>query len=189
MNYFELIKETRSIRRFKEQPVSREDLEKLVDCARLSPSGANAQPLKYLLYNSKEDCARIFPVCRWAGALPDWDGPAQGERPSAYIVILLDTAVAKNSGVDHGIVAQSMMLGARSIGLGCCMIGAFDKPGLIKELSLSERYTPLLILALGEPNEAIILEDAKEGASLKYYRDEKDMHHVPKRTRKELLLN
>ncbi|MBN2627391.1 MAG: nitroreductase family protein [Spirochaetales bacterium] len=187
MDFFALVKETRSIRRFREAPISRETLEKLVDCARFSPSGSNKQPLKFALFNEKQECARLFPLTRWAGALKEWDGPAEGERPSAYIVILLDTELSPTAGVDHGIAAQSMMLAARSLGLGCCMIGAFDKPGLIKEMSLSERFIPLLILALGEPGETIILEDARTGYPTTYYRDEEDNHHVPKRTEEELL--
>ncbi len=187
MDFFALIKETRSIRRFKEVPVSGETLEKLVDCARFSPSGSNKQPLKFILVNSPEACAKVFPQTRWAGALKDWDGPAEGQRPSAYIIILLDTELGAAAGVDHGIAAQSMMLGARAAGLGCCMIGAFDKPGLIREMAIPERLTPLLILALGEPGETIILEDVKEGYPTTYYRDERGGHHVPKRTREELI--
>jgi nitroreductase len=187
MDFFALVKETRSIRRFRESPVSRGTLEKLVDCARFSPSGSNKQPLKFALFNEKQECARLFPLTRWAGALKEWGGPAEGERPSAYVVILLDTELSITAGVDHGIAAQSMMLAARSLGLGCCMIGAFDKPGLIRELALPDRFIPLLILALGEPAEKIILEDSRVGDPTTYYRDEKDNHHVPKRTGEELI--
>ena len=187
MDFFSLVKDTRSIRRFKEAPISRETLEQLVDYARYSPSGANGQPLKFGLFNSAEDCARIFPQTKWAGALPDWDGPEEGQRPSAYIVIFLDKDVSGAPGVDHGIAAQSMMLGARAMGLGCCMIGAFDKPGLVKELAIPATFSPLLILALGEPGEDIYIEDMKPGDPVKYYRDSEDRHHVPKRTRKELI--
>ncbi|MDC7220711.1 MAG: nitroreductase family protein [Spirochaetales bacterium] len=187
MDYFKLIEETRSIRRFKEAPISRETLEKLVDCARLSPSGANGQPLKFGLYNSPDECSRIFPVIKWAGALPDWDGPEEGQRPSAYIVIALDKEISKAPGIDHGIAAQSMMLGARALGLGCCMIGAYDKGALLENITLPENLSPLLLLALGEPGEEIGIEDMKEGDSTTYFRDEQDNHHVPKRTVKELI--
>ncbi|MDC7224776.1 MAG: nitroreductase family protein [Spirochaetales bacterium] len=187
MDYFKLMRETRSIRRFKEAPVSRETLEKLVECARFSPSGANGQPLKFALINSPEECAEMFPLIKWAGALKDWDGPVRGERPSAYIVIFLDKEISPSPGVDHGIAAQSMMLGARALGLGCCMIGAYHKAGLIKLLNPPENLSPLLILALGEPGETIHVEECPPGESTTYYRDKKDEHHVPKRTCKELI--
>jgi nitroreductase len=187
MDFLNLIKETRSVRRFKESPISRETLEKLVECARFSPSGANGQPLKFGLYNDRETCSQIFPLIKWAGALKDWDGPKEGQRPSAYAVLLLDKEISQSPGMDHGIAAQSMMLGARSLGLGCCMIGAYDKPGLVKTLDIPEGLSPLLILALGEPGETVETVDLPWGGSTTYYRDEKEKHHVPKRTVKELI--
>lgn len=186
MDLLALLKETRSVRRFKESPVSDETMEMLIDCARFSPSGANQQVLKFMAINDAPGLDKVFPVIKWAGALKEWDGPAEGERPSAYVIILLDNELGSTAGVNHGIAAQSMMLGARAAGLGCCMIGAFNKNKLVEALGLPERVTPLLILALGEPGEEIVTEDYKPGESIAYYRDDKGVHHVPKRTREEL---
>jgi nitroreductase len=187
MDFMNLIKDTRTVRRFKEKPITRETLEMLVDCARYSPCGANKQVLKFMLINDRETNEKVFPTIKWAGALDYWDGPEKGERPSAYIIILLDKELSNASGVDHGIAAQSMMLGARSAGLGCCMIGAYDKPALIDALNLPEQVSPQLILALGEPGEEIIVDDYIPGESIAYYRDDQDRHHVPKRGREELI--
>jgi nitroreductase len=120
--------------------------------------------------------------------LSRWSGPAEGERPSAYIVILGDTELRKDFGCDHGIAAQSIMLGATERGLGGCMIGSIDRPKLRQVLDIPERYEILLILALGKPAETVVLEDVGPDGDIKYYRDEDDVHHVPKRTLGELIL-
>jgi len=185
----ELIRRNRSYRRFhQEVPVDLETLRWLVGLARTSPSAANLQPLKYILSCDRDVNARIFPNLAWAGYLKDWGGPAEGERPAAYIVILGDTEIRKEFGCDHGIAAQSMMLGATEKGLGGCMIGAIDRKGLREALAIPERYKILLVLALGKPAETVVLEDVGPEGSIRYYRDDEDVHHVPKRTLDELIL-
>ena len=117
-----------------------------------------------------------------------WSGPAEGERPAAYIVILGDTELARGFGCDHGIAAQSIMLGATERGLGGCMIGSIDRPELRQVLDIPERYEILLVLALGKPAETVVLEDVGPDGDIKYYRDDEDVHHVPKRSLDELIL-
>jgi nitroreductase len=184
-----LILKNRSDRRFHQQvPVELETLTELVDLARHSASGSNRQPLKYVLCCDPEVNASIFPHLAWAGFLTDWGGPAEGERPAAYIVILNDQTIAKVPGVDYGIAAQSMMLGAAERGLGGCMIGSIEKDELRKVLDIPERYEILLVLALGEPAEKVVIEDIGADGSYRYYRDDEDVHHVPKRTLNELVV-
>jgi nitroreductase len=185
----DLITKTRSYRRFDEEvPVDLDTLRWLVKLARFSASGANRQPLKFILSCDPETNAAIFPHTRWAGYLTGWGGPAEGERPTAYIVIMGDNQIREAGGVDHGIAAQSMVLGATERGLGGCMIGSIDKPKLRAALEIPERYDILLIVALGKPAETVVLEDVGPDDSIKYYRDENDVHHVPKRTLDELIL-
>lgn len=185
----DLIRKNRSYRRFyQDAPVRIETLRALVDLARLSASGGNRQPLKYILSCSPETNARIFPHTRWAGYLKDWGGPAEGERPAAYVVILGDTEVSKDFGCDHGIAAQSIMLGAVERGLGGCMIGALDRDGLRQALAIPERYEILLVLALGKPKETVVIEEVGPDGDIKYYRDAEGVHHVPKRSLGELIL-
>ena len=185
----DLIVKNRSYRRFREEvPIDVETLRRLVDLARLSASGANRQPLKYILSCEPETNGRIFPNTRWAGYLKNWPGPEQGERPAAYIVILGDTEVSKAFGCDHGIAAQSIMLGATERGLEGCMLGALDKDGLRQALEVSERYEILLVLGLGKPKESVVLEDTGPDGDIKYYRDADDVHHVPKRPLNELIV-
>jgi len=185
----DLIRKNRSYRRFyQDTPVSIETLRALVDLARLSASAGNRQPLKYILSCSAEMNARIFPHTRWAGYLKDWGGPAEGERPAAYIVILGDTEISKDFGCDHGIAAQSIMLGAVERGLGGCMIGALDRDGLRQALGIPERYEILLVLALGKPRETVVIEDVGPDGDIKYYRDADGVHHVPKRRLEDVIV-
>jgi nitroreductase len=188
MNLADLITKNRTRRRFNESfRIEYKTLEQLISLARLSASGSNKQPLKYLLYHTPEECDRVFPFTLWAGYLKDWTGPGPGERPAAYIIILGDTAISETFGVDHGIAAQSIMLGATEKGLGGCIIGSILKDDLRKAFVIPEQYEILLILALGEPVEKVVVEDIKNG-DVRYWRDQDKIHHVPKRKLDELIL-
>jgi nitroreductase len=188
MDFPDLVKKNRTCRRFNESSrVDYDTLKGLINLARLSASGANRQPLKYLIYNSASDCERIFPSAVWAGYLKDWPGPEKGERPSAYIIILGDTSITETFGVDHGIAAQSIMLGATSIGLGGCMIASIKREELRKELGIPLVYEILLMLAIGEPVENVVIDDIRDG-DVKYWRDADMTHHVPKRRLDDLIL-
>jgi nitroreductase len=188
MRLHELIVRTRSCRRFKQDPVDRDTLRALVDLARLSASGANLQPLKYLLSCEPERNASLFPHTVWAGYLADWPGPAEGERPTAYIVILLDREIGASPGCDHGIAAQSIVLGAAEKGLGACIIGSLKREAMRRALDLAARYEILLVVALGVPAEQVVLEDLPADGSIRYYRDAADVHHVPKRGLDEVIV-
>ncbi|MCX6333458.1 MAG: nitroreductase family protein [Bacteroidia bacterium] len=188
MKLSDIVLKTRSYRRFDESHrIDYKTLEGLVDLARLSASGANRQPLRYLIYCSPEDCTRVFPSIVWAAYLKEWNGPEPGERPSGYIVILGDKTIAEGFGVDHGIAAQSIMLGATEAGLGGCMIASIRRDLLRSELKIPEEFEILLILALGKPVENVIIDDIKNG-DVKYWRDSQKNHHVPKRSLAEIIL-
>ena len=190
MTVRKLILKNRSIRRFYQQhPVDFETLVELVDLARHSASGANKQPLKFYLSADTETNEKIFPNLRWAGYLDDWSGPKEGERPSAYIVILGDKSLSDTFGVDHGIAAQSMLLGAVEKGLGGCMIGSVQRVKLHRELGLPDDCQILLVLALGKPNETVVIESVGVDGNIKYWRDEGGRHHVPKRSLEDLIIN
>ncbi|RLC96571.1 MAG: nitroreductase, partial [Chloroflexi bacterium] len=73
-------------------------------------------------------------------------------------------------------------------GLGGCIIGSADRDGLRREFNIPERYEILLVLALGQPNETVVLEEVGPNGDIKYYRDAEDVHHVPKRSLDELIL-
>ena len=146
-------------------------LNELVNLARLSASGANLQPLKYILCCNPDKNAEIFSCLAWAAYLKDWPGPVEGERPSGYIVVLGDTAISQDFGCDHGIASQSILLGAREKGLAGCMLGAVNREKLRDVLNLSSQFKILLVLALGAPREEIVVEPLGADGSIRYWRD------------------
>lgn len=185
----DLVLKNRSYRRFyQEEKISRDTLKELIELARLTPSAANRQPLKYLLSTEKESNNRIFPNLSWAGFLKDWPGPEEGERPSAYIVMLGDTEISKNYWCDPGIAAQTILLGAVEKGYGGCIIGAVNREGLRATLNIDPRYEILYVIALGRPREEVVLEEVGPDGDIKYWRDSKQVHHVPKRSLQEIIL-
>jgi nitroreductase len=185
----DLVFKNRSYRRYDQfVRVERETLRELVELARLSPSAANAQPLKFLLSTEPERNALIFKRLAWAGYLKDWAGPVEGERPAAYIVILGDTRIKGEFGVDPGIVAQSMLLGAVERGLGGCILGSVKRTELAQDLQLAEHLKILYVVALGVPAEQVVLEPLGPEGDIRYWRDEAGVHHVPKRALDELIV-
>ncbi len=183
------LKENRTCRRFyQDVAVERKTLEELVDLTRLSPSTANMQSLKYILSCDPEKNALIFQYLGWAGALKDWAGPSEGEKPSAHIIILGDTEIRKGSTCDHGIAALSIFLGAREKGLGGCMHGSVKREQLSKALNIPSQYEILLVLSIGKPKEEVVLETLEPGVSFNYWRDSDNVHHVPKRRLEEIII-
>jgi nitroreductase len=186
----DLIKRNRSCRRFlQKEAIPVETLKWLVNLARLSASAANLQPLKYVLSNDPIKNNLIFSCLAWAGYLKDWPGPPEGEQPAAYILVVGDLEIAKTFATDLGIAAQSILLGARERGLAGCMIGSIKKELLRELLHLPERFEILLVIALGKPKETVVLEEVKPGGSIRYWRDDLGIHHVPKRSLDELILS
>ena len=157
-------------------------LESLADLARLSASAGNFQPLRYVLVNDPAKRAEIFPCLGWAAYLPDWKGPAEGERPAAYIVVLADKKSGGLPDVDAGIALQSMRLGAEELGLSGCMLGSVNRDKLAPLLDLPPNFVILYVLALGRAGEEVVIEEVASRGDIKYWRDDKDAHHVPKRT-------
>ncbi len=190
MDLHDLMKKCRTIRRFDEsEEISRKTLLELVELAVLSPSTANMQPLRFFLVNDKERCNTITGQLGWAGALKDWEGPVEGERPSAYVIIVYDSHITKNPQPDSGIAAHAILLGAAERGLGGCMFGSIQRENLRKLLNMDQQYNISLAIALGFPSEKVVIDQISAGMDTRYYRDENDIHHVPKIVLKDLLLN
>ena len=173
---------TRSYRRFRQiYPVTPELMTQWVDNARVTASAGNKQPLRYRIVTDKDQCAQIFETLTWAAALPDWDGPEEGQRPTGYIMAT-DSETFKGElwRFDAGIAAQTIMLSSTEEGFGGCIMLSFKRGELKKILSMPEDLEPVLVLALGRPIEDIRLVDAVQGDTT-YYRDEQQVHYVPKR--------
>ena len=186
----ELIIQNRSYRRFNQaHTIDRSTLVDLVDLARMSASAANLQSLKYMLSWEPARNAQIFETVGWAAYLKDWAGPKEGERPSAYIVVLGDTRISKNHFCDEGISGQSILLGATERGLGGCMMASIKHNKLRAALEIPEYFEIVLVIALGKPVEKVVLELLSEDGDIKYWRDDDDVHHVPKRGLDEVVVD
>ncbi len=185
----DLVRGNRSYRRFHQDvKIETETLRELVDLARTTASGANLQPLKYALSNDPVKNASIFEYLAWAGYLKDWPGPAEGERPSAYIIVMLDKRIAGSPGCDHGLACQSILLGATEKGFGGCIVGSIKKDGLQEGLAIAEHLEILLVVALGKPKERVVVDDVGPDGDIKYWRDSEGVHHVPKRKLEDIIV-
>ena len=182
---------TRTYRKFKENERLGDDfLQSLVELARLGGSAQNGQPWQYQIINEEQLCGNVFPFLGWAGYLKDWKGPAPGQRPAAYILCWLNTTWQKGAEIhaqfDLGIASQNILLGAMAHGVGGCRIGAFN-PKLADLFNAPEELQLKLVIALGKPDEEVVLEKMENG-DVKYWRDSKEIHHVPKRSLEEVVI-
>ncbi|MGX8834652.1 nitroreductase family protein [Amedibacillus sp. YH-ame6] len=189
--FMDLVVQNRSYRGYDEsRKITKEEMLDMINHARLCASSVNKQPLKYYVAYDEEMVKKIQPLTGWAKAL-DMKLPHDGKCPTGFIVICQDTNIMKNTDAflrDVGIVAQTMLLRAVEMRLGGCMIGNFKVEDIQKTLHLKEGIYPHLILAIGKPDEEVIITDVQDQKT-NYYRDEEDRHYVPKRYLEDLLIN
>ena len=188
-----LIKKTRSYRRFNEsRRLAFDDLTDLIELARLAGSARNQQSWQYMPVTDPDLCELIFPHIGWAGYLSDWKGPGQGERPSSYILCLLNRDWLKGSEkeaqFDLGAATQNLLLGAMEKGIGGCRIGAFS-PRLAEIFKIPAHLELSLIIALGYPAEEVVIADLPVVDDIKYWRDEGGIHFVPKRALEDIIIH
>ncbi len=187
MTNYELLKKRRSIRRFKQQPISFEKLQKIVDAGRLAPSAMNMQPLSFVIVDKPEIVKKVFHNTRWAGYLPADEGPPPaGQEPVAFIVVLINKELAsKWSGHDVGAAMENMILVALEHDIGSCWIGSVNRQPVRSLLAIPDNYEIDSVLALGYPDENPVATDYTD--SIKYYKDESGQLHVPKRPLNSIL--
>ncbi len=184
----DLIVKNRSYRRFHQNhKIEITILTDLIDLARLSPSAANLQRLRFKISNEEEGNEKVFSCLGWAGYLKDWEGPKKGEHPSAYITILSTEKDITKVACDAGIACQSILLGAVEAGLRGCIFGSVDKDKLRTLLEIPDDYSICYVIALGKPKENIKIINAN-GNEIEYWRDENGTHHVPKRKLKDIII-
>jgi nitroreductase len=183
----DLILKNRSYRRFfQDEEINIKTLKELIDLARLTATAANLQSLKFMLINNSEENEKVFSCLKWAGYLKDWNGPEEGEKPSAYIIVLNDIEIYQNASYDVGLACQSILLGAVEKGFGGCMFGSVNRDSLRELFSISAKYEIHLVIALGKPKEEVVIDDITND-DIKYWRDENATHHVPKRKLEDLI--
>ena len=183
------LKKIRSHRSFSNKKITMEELEKMVDSTRYASSTRNGQKLRYILINNEELCNKIFPLVKFAGAIP-WN-PTLDESPTAYILMCsenpLENFTEKNLYFDMGIASHNIMLVAHELGYGGCIIGAYNKTEVDKLVGLPDNYVSHILLALGEPTDTVTITESVNGNTT-YSRDERNHHFVPKLSLKEISL-
>ncbi len=184
----ELAKKNRSYRRFyQNERLTQEQLKDFIDTARYTASGANRQPIMYKISVDEKLNEEIFKYLAWAGYYKDWNGPDEGERPAGYIFLVTKKEV--NAQYDEGISAQTILLDAVSQGYGGCMLANIKRDELKRVLNISDEYKIDLCIALGKPKEEVVIDEISGDADIKYYRDENQVQHVPKKAIDDIILH
>ena len=188
MDFKDVIFARRSIRRYRQEIVADEDLSQLIEFARVAPAATNAQRLRLTVIRKTELVEKIFALTRWAGAVAPRRTPVWGKDAPLCFIAFTAKKEQLNSSLyaDAGAVAQNLMLGAVSLGLGTCWIGSFDKEEAHSLLELSEDTEVFYLISVGYPAETPVWEDAASADQVKYYLDENDLLHVPKLTADDL---
>ncbi len=187
MDYEEIVYKRRTIRRFKQKPISIEILKKLIDFARIAPAARNVQALEFIIVKNDEMCKKLFSLLKWARSLPKNERtPESGREPTAYIVVLLNTKI-KQSYVDYdiGAAVENILLGAINFSLGACWMGSINHNKIRTLLDIPDFYKITHVISLGYPDEKSVIEPFKE--SFKYWKDDDGRMHVPKRALDDII--
>lgn len=186
MDVYEAVLKRRTIRKFKQEPIDREVLIKLVNAARYAPSGANMQPLKYMIVDDPNLNNKVFSTLKWAGYIAPHGDPKKGEEPVAYIIVLADTSIRKDGyELDAGAAVQNILLTAEGENIGSCWLGSINRDDLRKHLGIDENLCINSVLALGYKAEVSVAQD--QDGSIKYYKED-GILHVPKRLLEDILI-
>ena len=181
----DLLKQTRSIRRYDESKrIDRSTLMDTVESVRYCPSAANLQRVRIAIIDDYKS-GEVFDTLSFAAYLRPWVRPDVGQRPVAYLVLMTKAEPDTNLAIDCGIVAEALALSAREKGIGYCMFRSFNAENLTRVIG-KEGYNPVLVISLGYPGEEVVIETATD--SLRYYRDEDSVHHVPKLALEDIIL-
>lgn len=179
-NFMEIIRKRRTIRQFKPRKLSRDILLNLADVGRLAPSAANLQPLEFLIVDDKEIRTEVFSCLRWAAYISPAGDPKPAHEPAAYIIILVNTDIReKGFEYDVGAAAENIILGAAGQSVGSCWLISINRERLREVLSIPDNYRIDSVIALGYPAERSVVEDFS--GSVKYWKDDEGVFHVPKR--------
>lgn len=185
LKVYDTILSRRSIRRYKQKPIKFELLKKFVNAARLAPSGANLQPLEFLIVQDRNLCAQIFETIGWAGYIkPKWT-PKPEERPTAYIIIIVNNMSNPWYQRDVGLASANIILAAEEEGIGSCILCKIDKGKIKKILSIPSGKDVDSVISLGYKDEEPTVEELKD--SVEYWRDENQILHVPKRKLEDII--
>ena len=189
MSVYKTAIERRTIRRYKQyKKIDKQLILKFINSARYAPAATNLQPVRYMISDKENINEEIFKCVRWANYIYPSGTPKEGEKPSAYIIILLDNNIKKTGYeyVDIGLSTQNILLTAWEDGIGGCLLGAINRKKIRAILKIPERYEIALAISLGYIDEFPVAEE--ENGSIKYYKDKENVLHVPKRKLDDIVI-
>ncbi len=153
MDFYEVIRTRRSVRKFRADAIPEDVLQRVLDAARIAQSGSNRQPWRYIIIKDKERMKEMLPVCGGQ--------PFVAEAP--VLIVVCGTNLNVNRAgymgdlsmlVDVSISFDHLTLAARAEGLGTCWIGSFSNDGLKKYLEIPEDVQVVALTPLGYPADA-----------------------------------
>jgi nitroreductase len=148
MDVFEAIQQRRSIRSYRDKPVEREKVEKILEGARLAPSANNHEPWHFITVTDAEK-RKALSKGRWAKFLP--------QTPLVIVACGDKKASPEWYAIDVALAIENMVLTAVSEGLGTCCVGSFDEKDVRALLKVPENFEVLVMLAVGYPREKVDL--------------------------------
>lgn len=188
MDFEEVVYKRRTIRRFKQDPISVDTLKKLIDFARVAPMASNIQALEFMIVHNPEMRSKLFPLVRWAASLPEhMRTPEKGREPTAYLIVMINKKI-KRAFVDFdvGAAVENILLGAANLGIGTCWMAAIDAKRIRALLEVPEDYDIKQVISLGYPDEESFMESYTD--SFKYWRNDDGTMHVPKRSLDDIIV-
>jgi len=182
MNFKELLGR-RTVRRFSQEPLTKDDMRAILEAARLASCAANLQRLRYIAVMEPSLVAAILPLTAFGMMVHPRRQPVPGvTSPTAFIAVCSTCEPNAALHADAGAAIQSMEFAAWDRGIGATWLGSHKQPEVAALLGVEHPDRLLYMVALGRPGETPCREDVGADASVKYYLDEADRIHVPKYT-------
>jgi len=169
MTFEELVHKRRSVRRYSDRPVAKEDILKCLEAARLAPSGCNSQPWHFIVIDEpglrKRVAERIFSglytMNKFAIEAPVLVAAVSEKEKflASFGGQIRDTSYCL---IDIGIACEHLILQAQELGIGSCWIGWFDEKALKEEMKILKNKKIDIVISLGYPVEGKVVPKTRK---------------------------